>query len=99
MVFSLDLAAQTVAVPFSFFCKVCRKIFLRAITLRALPIVWLVLSLNCLLTAVCKLTFGTRPRDAGIIFCGVVVVDGRGKLSHLEVYLVILGRRLCLGSV
>ena len=68
-------------------------------TLRVLFIVWPVLSLNCPLTAVCKLTFGTRPRDAGITFCGVVVVDGRGKLSYLEVYCFILGRRPCLGSV
>ena len=69
------------------------------IILRVLFIVWLVLSLNCFLTAVCKLTSGTRPRDAGIIFCGVVVADGRGKLSYLEVYLFILVCRLCLGSV
>ena len=66
--------------------------------LRVLFIVWLVLSLNCFLTLVCKLTYGTRPRDAGIIFRGAVAADGCRKFSYLEVHCFILLRRPCPGS-
>ncbi|AXQ65742.1 MAG: hypothetical protein [Anelloviridae sp.] len=58
--------------------------------LRALPIARPVPSPNCPLTAVCKLTSGTRPRDARISLRGVLAADGRGKLSHSEVRLLIL---------
>ena len=66
--------------------------------LRALPIARPVPSPNCPLTAVCKLTSGTRPRDARTPLRGVLAADGRGKLSHSEVHLLILGRRLLPGS-
>ena len=69
------------------------------IILRVLFIVWLVLSLNCFLTLVCKLIYGICFRDAGITLRGVVVVDGRRKFSYLEVHCFILLCRLCLGSV
>lgn len=57
--------------------------------LRALPIARPVPSPNCPLTAVCKLTSGTRPRDALISLRGFTAADGREKLSHSEVQLLI----------
>ncbi|AXQ66019.1 MAG: hypothetical protein [Anelloviridae sp.] len=49
---------------------------------------------NCPLTAVCKLTSGTRPRDARSLLRRDLAADGRGKLSHSEVQRFILSRRL-----
>ena len=58
--------------------------------LRAFPIARPVPSPNCPLTPVCNLTFGTRPRDAGITLRGAAAADGREKLSHSEVHCFIL---------
>ena len=72
--------------------------FLKAFALRALPIARPVPSPNCPLTPVCKLTFGTRPRDAEITLRGAAAADGRGKLSHSEVHCFISGCRPCPGN-
>ena len=66
--------------------------------LRALPMARPVPSPNCPLTAVCKLTSGTRPRDARSLLRRDLAADGRGKLSHSEVHRFILSRRPCPGS-
>ncbi len=91
----MQYAESTEAVSFSF-CKVLPR---NMLFLRALPIARPVPSPNCPLTAVCKLTSGTRPRDAGITLRGAAAADGRGKLSHSEVHRFISGRRPCPGSV
>ncbi len=71
---------------------------LRMKTLRALPIARPVPSPNCPLTAVCKLTSGTRPRDARSLLRRDLAADGRHKLSHSEVQRLILSHRPCPGS-
>lgn len=66
--------------------------------LRALPMARPVPSPNCPLTAVCKLTSGTRPRDARSLLRRDLAADGRGKLSHSEVHRFILSRQTTSGS-